>query len=87
MVFFDKLRRAFDSGNREQWSLLDYNSRGWHESRKQVMDFWVLKRSYYMDPQPSNSYECHIYEYEIIDYDVFALYRLEIQIFRCKEDC
>jgi hypothetical protein len=60
MVFFDKPRRAFDSGNREQWSLLDYNSRGWHESRKQVMNFGVLKRSYYMDPQPSNSYECYM---------------------------
>jgi hypothetical protein len=51
------------------------------------MDFGGLKSSYYMDPQPSNSYECHLYEYEINDYDAFALHRLEIQIFRHKEDC
>ncbi|OEL29577.1 Transcription factor VOZ1 [Dichanthelium oligosanthes] len=79
-LFFDKPRRAFDSGNRKQRSLPDYSGRGWHESRKQVMkDFGGLKRSYYMDPQPSNSYEWHLYEYEINDCDTFALYRLEFK--------
>ncbi|KAL6614508.1 hypothetical protein ACP70R_036778 [Stipagrostis hirtigluma subsp. patula] len=79
-LFFDKPRRAFDSGNRKQRSLPDYNGRGWHESRKQVMkDFGGLKRSYYMDPQPSNSYEWHLYEYEVNDCDAFALYRLEFK--------
>ncbi|AQL00444.1 Vascular plant one zinc finger protein [Zea mays] len=79
-LFFDKPRRAFDSGNRKQRSLPDYNGRGWHESRKQVMkDFGGLKRSYYMDPQPSNGYEWHLYEYEINDCDAFALYRLEFK--------
>jgi hypothetical protein len=79
-LFFDKPRRAFESGNRKQRSLPDYNGRGWHESRKQVMkDFGGLKRSYYMDPQPSNSYEWHLYEYEINDCDAFALYRLEFK--------
>ncbi|KAJ8483588.1 hypothetical protein OPV22_016073 [Ensete ventricosum] len=34
-LFFDKPRRAFESGNRKQRSLPDYNGRGWHESRKQ----------------------------------------------------
>ncbi|KAG0539424.1 hypothetical protein BDA96_03G321800 [Sorghum bicolor] len=79
-LFFDKPRRAFDSGNRKQRSLPDYSGRGWHESRKQVMkDFGGLKRSYYMDPQPSNSYEWHLYEYEINECDAFALYRLEFK--------
>ncbi|XP_062221565.1 transcription factor VOZ1-like isoform X1 [Phragmites australis] len=79
-LFFDKPRRAFESGNRKQRSLPDYSGRGWHESRKQVMkDFGGLKRSYYMDPQPSNSYEWHLYEYEINDCDAFALYRLEFK--------
>lgn len=79
-LFFDKPRRAFDSGNRKQRSLPDYNGHGWHESRKQVMkDFGGLKRSYYMDPQPSSSYEWHLYEYEINDRDAFALYRLEFK--------
>uniref|UniRef100_A0A0D9V5R2 Transcription factor VOZ1 n=1 Tax=Leersia perrieri TaxID=77586 RepID=A0A0D9V5R2_9ORYZ len=79
-LFFDKPRRAFESGNRKQRSLPDYNGRGWHESRKQVMkDFGGLKRSYYMDPQPSSSYEWHLYEYEINDCDAFALYRLEFK--------
>ncbi|KAI3879514.1 hypothetical protein MKW92_000891 [Papaver armeniacum] len=36
-VFFDKPRRAFESGNRKQRSLPDYSGRGWHESRKQQM--------------------------------------------------
>ncbi|XP_040379820.1 transcription factor VOZ1 [Oryza brachyantha] len=79
-LFFDKPRRAFESGNRKQRSLPDYTGRGWHESRKQVMkDFGGLKRSYYMDPQPSSSYEWHLYEYEINDCDAFALYRLEFK--------
>ncbi|XBH93774.1 hypothetical protein VPH35_084647 [Triticum aestivum] len=52
-LFFDKPRRVFDN----------YNARPWHESRKQVMkDFGGLKRSYYMDPQPSSSYEWHLYD-------------------------
>jgi hypothetical protein len=64
--FFDKSRRAFESGNRKQRSLPDYNGRGWHESRKQVMDeLGGLKRSYYKDPQPLNHFEWHLYEYEI----------------------
>jgi hypothetical protein len=44
-----------------------------------MKDFGGLKRSYYMDPQPSNSYEWHLYEYEINDCDAFALYRLEFK--------
>ncbi|XXG66760.1 hypothetical protein AAC387_Pa06g0268 [Persea americana] len=44
-LFFDKPRRAFESGNRKQRSLPDYCGRGWHESRKQVMkEFGGLKR-------------------------------------------
>ncbi|KAF0925213.1 hypothetical protein E2562_015625 [Oryza meyeriana var. granulata] len=77
-LFFDTPRRAFESGNRKQRSLPDYTGRGWHESRKQVMkDFGGLKRSYYMDPQPSSNYEWHLFEYEINDSDALALYRLE----------
>jgi hypothetical protein len=77
-LFFDTPRRAFESGNRKQRSLPDYNGRGWHESRKQVMkDFAGLKRSYYMDPQPSSSHEWHLFEYEINASDALALYRLE----------
>lgn len=80
-LFFDKPRRAFESGNRKQRSLPDYSGRGWHESRKQVMDeFNGLKRSYYMDPQPLNNYEWHLYEYEINKCDVCALYRLELKL-------
>jgi hypothetical protein len=79
-LFFDTPRRAFESGNRKQRSLPDYNGRGWHESRKQVMkDFGGLKRSYYMDPQPSSNYEWHLFEYEINDSDALALYRLEFK--------
>lgn len=77
-LFFDTPRRAFESGNRKQRSLPDYSGRGWHESRKQVMkDFAGLKRSYYMDPQPSSSHEWHLFEYEINASDALALYRLE----------
>ncbi|KAH7428736.1 hypothetical protein KP509_09G015100 [Ceratopteris richardii] len=79
-LFFDKPRRAFESGTRKQRSLPDHNGRGWHESRKQVMkDMGGLKRSYYMDPQPSPQFEWHLYEYELTDYDVCALYRLELK--------
>lgn len=79
-LFFDKPRRAFESGNRKQRSLPDYNGRGWHESRKQVMnDFGGLKRSYYMDPQPRKDFEWHLYEYEINNFDACALYRLEFK--------
>lgn len=80
-LFFDKPRRAFESGNRKQRSLPDYNGRGWHESRKQVINEsgW-LKRSYYMDPQPMKFLEWHLYEYEISKCDVCALYRLELKL-------
>ncbi|XP_062231887.1 transcription factor VOZ1-like [Phragmites australis] len=79
-LFFDTPRRAFESGNRKQRSLPDYSGRGWHESRKQVMkDFGGLKRSYYMDPQPSSNFEWHLFEYEINDSDALALYRLEFK--------
>lgn len=79
-LFFDKPRRAFESGNRKQRSLPDYNGRGWHESRKQVMnEFGGLKRSYYMDPQPMKNLEWHLYEYVINKCDVCALYRLELK--------
>ncbi|CAH1448517.1 unnamed protein product [Lactuca virosa] len=80
-LFFDKPRRAFESGNRKQRSLPDYNGRGWHESRRQVINEsgW-LKRSYYMDPQPMKFIEWHLYEYEINKYDTCALYRLELKL-------
>lgn len=79
-LFFDKPRRAFESGNRKQRSLPDYSGRGWHESRKQVMkDLGGLKRSYYMDPQPSAQFEWHLYEYEMNNCDACALYRLELK--------
>ncbi|CAH9114205.1 unnamed protein product [Cuscuta epithymum] len=80
-LFFDMPRRAFESGNRKQRSLPDYNGRGWHESRKQVMnEFGGLKRSYYMDPQPMKNLEWHLYEYEINKCDACALYRLELKL-------
>ncbi|XP_034701806.1 transcription factor VOZ1-like isoform X1 [Vitis riparia] len=80
-LFFDKPRRAFESGNRKQRSLPDYSGRGWHESRKQVMkEFGGLKRSYYMDPQPLTCFEWHLYEYEINHCDACALYRLELKL-------
>ncbi|KAK6917624.1 hypothetical protein RJ641_018377 [Dillenia turbinata] len=85
-LFFDKPRRAFESGNRKQRSLPDYSGRGWHESRKQVMkEFGGLKRSYYMDPQPLNNFEWHLYEYEINHYDACALYRLELKLVESKK--
>ncbi|XP_057955316.1 transcription factor VOZ1-like isoform X3 [Malania oleifera] len=80
-LFFDKPRRAFESGNRKQRSLPDYSGRGWHESRKQVMkEFGGLKRSYYMDPQPVSCFEWHLYEYENNNCDACALYRLELKL-------
>lgn len=85
-LFFDKPRRAFESGNRKQRSLPDYSGRGWHESRKQVMkEFGGLKRSYYMDPQPLIHYEWHLYEYEINNCDACALYRLELKLIDPKK--
>ncbi|XP_028188938.1 transcription factor VOZ1-like isoform X1 [Glycine soja] len=86
-LFFDKPRRAFESGNRKQRSLPDYSGRGWHESRKQVMnEFGGLKRSYYMDPQPLNHFEWHLYEYEISKCDACALYRLELKLVDGKKN-
>ncbi|XP_031273932.1 transcription factor VOZ1-like [Pistacia vera] len=80
-LFFDKRRRAFESGTRKQRSLPDHSGRGWHESRKQVMkEFGGQKRSYYMDPQPSGSLEWHLYEYELNSCDAYALYRLELKL-------
>jgi len=79
-LFFDKPRRAFESGTRKQRSLPDYGGRGWHESRKQVMkDLGGLKRSYYMDPQPEGFNEWHMYEYELSTCTDCALYRLELK--------
>ncbi|KAG0577499.1 hypothetical protein M758_5G153900 [Ceratodon purpureus] len=79
-LFFDKPRRAFESGTRKQRSLPDYGGRGWHESRKQVMkDLGGLKRSYYMDPQPEGLNEWHMYEYELTACTDCALYRLELK--------
>ncbi|KAL6984801.1 Transcription factor voz1 [Sarracenia purpurea var. burkii] len=73
-LFFDKPRRTFESGNRKQRSLSDYNGRGWYESRKQVMiEYGGLKRSYYMDPQPRKDFEWHLYEYEINKCDASRL--------------
>ncbi|XP_024378751.1 transcription factor VOZ1 isoform X2 [Physcomitrium patens] len=80
-LFFDKPRRAFESGTRKQRSLPDYGGRGWHESRKQIMkDLGGLKRSYYMDPQPEGLNEWHMYEYEVIACTDCALYRLELKV-------
>ncbi|XP_052302169.1 transcription factor VOZ1 isoform X2 [Populus trichocarpa] len=80
-LFFDKPRRAFDSGNRKQRSLPDYTGRGWHESRKQVMkELGGQKKSYYMDPQPPGCHEWHLFEYEIHKCDLCALYRLELKL-------
>lgn len=79
-LFFDRPRRAFESGNRKQRSLPDYSGRGWHESRKQVMkEYGGQKRSYYMDPQPVGCFEWHLFEYEIFNSGACALYRLELK--------
>ncbi|XP_010549375.1 PREDICTED: transcription factor VOZ1-like isoform X2 [Tarenaya hassleriana] len=86
-LFFDKPRRAFESGNRKQRSLPDYSGRGWHESRKQIMnEFGGLKRSYYMDPQPLHHFEWHLYEYEINKCEACALYRLELKLVDGKKN-
>lgn len=45
-----------------------------------MKEFGGQKRSYYMDPQPSDGFEWHLYEYEIIGYDAYALYRLEVKL-------
>ncbi|KAI9093245.1 hypothetical protein K1719_027259 [Acacia pycnantha] len=80
-LYFDKPRRAFDSGNRKQRSLPDYSGRGWHESRKSVMkEYGGQKRSYYMDPQPLSYLEWHLYEYSVDKHDGYALYRLELKL-------
>ncbi|XP_044467096.1 transcription factor VOZ1-like isoform X2 [Mangifera indica] len=85
-LFFDKRRKAFESGTRKQRSLPDHSGRGWHESRKQVMkEFNGQKRSYYMDPQPSGSLEWHLYEYELNSCDAYALYRLELKLVNEKK--
>ncbi|KAG2309493.1 hypothetical protein Bca52824_029241 [Brassica carinata] len=85
-LFFDKPRRAYDSGNRKQRSLPDYSGRGWHESRKQLMkEQEGQKRSYYMDPQPPGLFEWHLFEYQINESDVCALYRLELKLTNGKK--
>ncbi|CAF1802344.1 hypothetical protein Bca4012_028609 [Brassica carinata] len=85
-LFFDKPRRAYDSGNRKQRSLPDYSGRGWHESRKQLMkEQEGQKRSYYMDPQPPGPFEWHLFEYQINESDAFALYRLELKLTNGKK--
>lgn len=49
-------------------------------------EFGGLKRSYYMDPQPLNHFEWHLYEYEINKYDACALYRLELKLVDGKKN-
>ncbi|CAI0385393.1 unnamed protein product [Linum tenue] len=84
-LFFDKPRRAYDSGSRKQRSLPDYSGR-WHESRKQDMTLGCQKRSYYMDPQPSCSEEWHLYEYQVKNSDAScALYKLEFKLVEGKK--
>ncbi|KAK9092779.1 hypothetical protein Syun_027690 [Stephania yunnanensis] len=79
-LFFDKSRRALENGNRKQRSLPDHNGRGWHESRKQVMkECGGVKRSYYMDPQPLNNYEWHLYVYELDNCVGYALHKLQFK--------
>lgn len=80
-LFFDKPRRAFETGNRKQRSLPDHEGRGWHESRKQIMkEYGGQKRSYYADPQPHKDLEWHLFEYEMDSCNVCALYRLELKV-------
>lgn len=80
-LFFDKPRRAFETGTRKQRSLPDHEGRGWHESRKQIMkEYNGQKRSYYADPQPQKDLEWHLFEYEIDNCDACALYRLELKV-------
>ncbi|KAK9664245.1 hypothetical protein RND81_14G028300 [Saponaria officinalis] len=79
-LFFDKPRRAFETGNRKQRSLPDHEGRGWHESRKLPLnEYGGRKRSYYADPQPQKDFDWHLYEYEVDSCDAFALYRLELK--------
>ncbi|MCL7038109.1 hypothetical protein MKW94_019941 [Papaver nudicaule] len=80
-LFFDKPQRAFESGTRKRRSLPDYIGCGWHESRKQQRkDFDGLKRPYNMYPQPMEGFDWHLFEYEIRNCDVCALYRLEFKV-------
>lgn len=80
-LFFDKPKRANETGSKKQRSLPDYDGRGWHESRKQIMkEFGGHKRSYFMDPQPSSLHEWHLFEYEVSDCGNFTLYRLELKL-------
>lgn len=51
-----------------------------------MTEFGGLKRSYYMDPQPLNNFEWHLYEYEINKCDACALYRLELKIVDGKKN-
>ena len=45
-----------------------------------MKEFGGQKRSYYMDPQPSSVHEWHLYEYEINNCNICALYRLELKL-------
>ncbi|KAH9608965.1 hypothetical protein KSS87_020918 [Heliosperma pusillum] len=79
-LFFDKPRRAFETGNRKQRSLPDHEGRGWHESRKlPLTEYGGRKRSYYADPQPQKNFDWHLFEYEVDNSDAYALYRLELK--------
>ncbi|KAK3184049.1 hypothetical protein Dsin_031335 [Dipteronia sinensis] len=86
-LFFDKHKRAFESGRRKQRSLPDHSGRGWHESRKLVMmEFGGQKKSYFMDPQPSGCFQWHLYEYEISNNsNAYALYKLELKLVNEKK--
>ncbi|GAV76971.1 hypothetical protein CFOL_v3_20444 [Cephalotus follicularis] len=80
-LFKKKPRRAFESGNRKKKTLPDYNGRGWHEKKKQVMnEFGGLKRKKNMDPQPLNHFEWKKNEYEINKCDACAKKRLELKL-------
>ncbi|KAK2665822.1 hypothetical protein Ddye_004396 [Dipteronia dyeriana] len=81
-LFFDKHKRAFESGRRKQRSLPDHSGRGWHESRKLVMkEFGGQKKSYFMDPQPSGCFQWHLYEYESSNNsNAYALYKLQLKL-------
>ncbi|PIA31280.1 hypothetical protein AQUCO_05100068v1 [Aquilegia coerulea] len=79
-IFFDKPRKAFESGNRKQRLLPDYKGR-WHGSRnKAIQEFGGIKRSYYMDPQPEEFVGWHLYEYAIDNHDAHTLFRLELKV-------
>ncbi|TXG55080.1 hypothetical protein EZV62_020336 [Acer yangbiense] len=50
-LFFDKHKRAFESGRRKQRSLPDHSGRGWHESRKFSDDgIWGTKEVLFHGP-------------------------------------